>query len=71
MDVNVLSEDYWTPLHIACEQGHVSVVATIVAHGKADLNMLAGVHGTPLHCAVVRDRVPVVSYLLLQHVDTQ
>ena len=71
MEVEKLSKDDWTPLHLGCSQGHLDIVKLLITIGKANINMMAGMHGTPLHVAVKSDRVQIVSYLLMHKADTE
>jgi len=69
--LNKISADNWTPLHLACSQGHLETVKILIGLGNANVNMLAGEHGTPLHCAARAGKVQIVSYLLLHKADTE
>lgn len=52
-----------TPLHDACAQGHLNVVAALVKRG-ADINF-KNVNGeTPLHIAAHTEHLEVVEYLV-------
>ncbi len=66
-----MSADSWTPLHLACSQGHLEIVKILLTLGGAKVNILAGEHGTPLHCAARAGKVQIVSYLLLHKADTE
>ena len=53
-----------TPLHWACELGHVSIVRQFLARDDVDLNTLCERSGTPLTTACYNRRIEVVSLLL-------
>ncbi len=58
-------KDGWggTPLHWACNNGHVGVVRLLVAAG-ADVAAKTNAGNTPLHCAARNGRLPVVRWLV-------
>lgn len=66
-----MSLDYWTPLHLACSQGHLECAKLLVNVGEVNINELAGVHGTPLYTAARAGKVQIVSYLLLNKANTE
>ena len=67
-DVNVKDDDGATPLHHSAENGHVSVVATLLAAG-ATVNVKDNDGATPLHHAAENGRAAVVSMLLAAGAD--
>ena len=71
VEVSKMSADGWTPLHLACSQGHLQVVKILITLGNGDVNSVAEEHGTPLHCAARAGKVQIVSYLLLHKADTE
>lgn len=64
-------DDHWTPLHLACNQGHIEIVKLLVTVGKVNVNLLVEKHGTPLHCAARAGKVQVASYLLMHKANTE
>ena len=44
-----LAQDHTAPLHIACQDGHVDIVETLVKNG-ADLNLLYSEVIQCIHC---------------------
>ena len=51
-------------LHVACEQGNVNLVRTILHDGKADVTARDDKGNTPLHVAAMRGRKDVVLSLI-------
>jgi ankyrin repeat protein len=63
-DVNAKTNYGWTPLHAACEKGHVQVVSKFLDHDGADVDAKDYSDWTPLHLACLRGHVAVVNELL-------
>ncbi|CAF4619264.1 unnamed protein product, partial [Rotaria sp. Silwood2] len=55
-----------TALWLACYNGHLSVVRTLVEIGHADVNISDAKNCTPLRAAILRKHVQVVKYLIDQ-----
>lgn len=66
-----LSKDNWTPLHLACSQGHLEVAKLLLKTGNVNIDSLAGEHGTPLHSAARAGKVKLISYLLLHKANIE
>uniref|UniRef100_A0A8D0H8X2 Oxysterol-binding protein n=1 Tax=Sphenodon punctatus TaxID=8508 RepID=A0A8D0H8X2_SPHPU len=58
----------WTPLHLACYFGHVTVVKDLLKAG-AEVNVLNDMGDTPLHRAAFTGRKEVVMLLLEHNAD--
>jgi ankyrin repeat protein len=78
-DLNVAERRGWTPLHVACDKGHESVV-TMLIDGGADVNIIDRDGRTPLHrtCSVITYRnsilealLDIIRVLILAGADTQ
>jgi len=62
-NVNVQGEDFRnTPLHLACDNGHLDVVAYLI-NENADITLMNGIDMTPLHMAVRNGHGEVVRYI--------
>jgi hypothetical protein len=65
-DVNTVTSDYWTPLQIACYQGHLDCVNVLLSHPAVQVNQMTSARGTGLHLAAQNGHIEIVR-LLLQH----
>ena len=63
LDPNKADSDEKTPLHIACEYGHLPIVAFLISKGS-NLEAKFEYGKTPLHIACENDHLPIVEYLL-------
>lgn len=63
VDVDAADQDGWTPLHYACDRGHVEVAKLLLEEG-ANVNARDEARRTPLHLAALSGRVEVVQLLL-------
>ena len=52
----------WTPLHYACDQGHLDIVKYLISESKATSPLTLN-NWTPLHIAVGANQVEIVRYL--------
>ncbi|KIJ12206.1 hypothetical protein PAXINDRAFT_83314, partial [Paxillus involutus ATCC 200175] len=66
--VNVEDEDYSTPLHSACDRGHMNIVELLLAKG-ADVNAAGEYSGTPLRMACFRGHMNIVELFLEKGAD--
>ena len=59
-------ENGWTPLHFACDEGHLPIVQYLLTRllGRADLQTTDRDGRTPLHLACRNGHRDVVQYLL-------
>ncbi|QLL30303.1 hypothetical protein HG536_0A01200 [Torulaspora globosa] len=66
VDLNEYRDDSgWTPFHIACAVGSLSIVKELYERViKPDLNLQTNQGVTPLHLAVSKKHVPVCQFLL-------
>ena len=55
-----------TALWLACYNGHLNVVRTLVEIGHADVNISDAKHWTPLRAAISRGHFHIVKYMLEQ-----
>ena len=61
------TDDWWTrrtPMHYACEKGHLTVVRVLLSEFKADVNCNDYSRRTPLHYACEKGHLAVVRVLL-------
>jgi tRNA A-37 threonylcarbamoyl transferase component Bud32 len=68
-DVNIITDDHWTPLQIACYQGHVECVKILISHPYININKMTSERGTGLHLAGICGHVEIVKILLENHAD--
>jgi len=66
-DVGFLDYFGRTPLHRACENGHLEIVEYLWATGHANVGAADNQGQTPLHVACYFGRLDVVRYLLTHH----
>ena len=62
-DINAMDSDAKTPLHWACERGHLDVAALLI-HNGADISGQCFDGRTGMHLAVQNNHVPLVKHLL-------
>ena len=69
-NVNINEKNYQaeTPLYIACEKGHESIVERLLKQNNIDVNITNKKGATPLHIACNKGHESIVA-LLLQHKD--
>jgi ankyrin repeat protein len=67
-DPNLRTEDDWTPIHLACSQGHLQVLQTIIHVGKANVQVVLETRGTPMQCALANGKYDIVRYLLFLNI---
>lgn len=63
---NILTDDQWTPLKIACYQGLSEIVKVLVNHPQIQINKMSGERGTALHIASMCGYADIVR-LLINH----
>lgn len=68
-DVNVVTNDHWTALQIACYQGHVSSVQVLLTHPNLDLDKMTSQRGTALHLASQNGHTAIVKEILRHDPD--
>lgn len=57
------SQNGFTPLHLASQEGHTDMVSLLLEH-KAEVNCRAKNGLTPMHLAAQEDKVPVAEILV-------
>ena len=62
-NVNARNNKQMTPLHFACERGHLELINLLIQN-KADVNAQDDQRCTPLHLAVIYDRYEAAELLL-------
>ena len=63
-NVNCTDSAGWTPLHWACQKGHVDIVRVLVSEFKADMTIRTFTDATPLIYAAIHRRANEVHALL-------
>jgi|GEM_PF-5324055 len=64
VDINLCDFDGNTPLHLACQNGHVECVLMLLKHSDIDVNIQNKNENTPLHLACINGRPSCVEALL-------
>ena len=67
-DINAVDSDAKTPLHWACERGHLDV-ASLLIHSGANISSQCSDGRTGMHLAVQKNRVPLVKQLLAEGIS--
>ena len=57
------TDDFQTPLHIACENGHLPIVQYLIEKG-AKIDVFDGFQQTPLHYASENNHNSIAQYLI-------
>lgn len=67
LNVNNISFDGWSPLHLACASGRLEIVECLFKYGKADAN-IKSIHElmTPLHVSCWNGHIDVIKFLIEQ-----
>ena len=65
-DIEAVTTNGSTPLHIACKGGYILVVMYLVIHCKANIEALDEKGNTPLHIATINANSQVIDFLLEQ-----
>ena len=65
INVNNITYDGWSPLHLACASGRLHIVECLFHDGKADAN-IKSIHElmTPLHVSCWNGHIHIVKYLI-------
>ena len=73
IDPNSMTEDGFSPLHLAVKKENLDLMKILLKEYHADINVYHKKHGTPLHCATKEGKQKIVAYLLLEkandHID--
>ncbi|KIK81666.1 hypothetical protein PAXRUDRAFT_101449, partial [Paxillus rubicundulus Ve08.2h10] len=67
-DVNVMDKNFNTPLHLACYDGHISIVELLLQKG-AIVHAQGEYSGTPLRSACDGGHIDIVELLLRNGAD--
>ena len=62
--INGLTNDGYTPLHLACIKGHINIVRILLFLKEIDVNINNEKDGTPLHIACKKNDMQIVSILV-------
>ena len=62
--INGLTNDGYTPLHLACIKGHINIVRILLFLKEIDVNIIQEKDGTPLHIACKKNDMQIVSILV-------
>ena len=65
-DVNLISVDKWSALHLSSYKGHIMVVDILLQCKETNFDLNLPNIGTALHCACKRNNFKIVSLLLLK-----
>ena len=62
--INGLTNDGYTPLHLACIKGHINIVRILLFLKEIDVNTINKKDGTALHIACKKNDMQIVSILV-------
>ena len=62
--INGLTNDGYTPLHLACIKGHINIVRILLFLKEIDVNIINKKDGTALHIACKKNDMQIVSILV-------
>ena len=62
--INGLTNDGYTPLHLACIKGHINIVRILLFLKEIDVNIVNKKDGTALHIACKKNNMQIVSILV-------
>ena len=62
--INGLTNDGYTPLHLACIKGHINIVRILLFLKEIDVNIVNKNDGTALHIACKKNNMQIVSILV-------
>ena len=62
--INGLTNDGYTPLHLACIKGHINIVRILLFLKDIDVNIINKKDGTALHIACKKNDMQIVSILV-------
>ena len=63
-DVNLVSLDGWTPLHISAYKGNINIINALIQFRKTNFDLVLPKIGTALHCACQNNNFKTVALLL-------
>ena len=64
MSIEYKSQFGRTPLHMACEKGHLDLVKYLVEQKNANISALDNNDNTILHLACFHDNMPVIKFIV-------
>ena len=68
--INSLTNENYTPLHIACHRGYVSIVKILLLYLRdIDINIINNNKETPLHIACKKNLIKIVSMLIASNAN--
>ena len=62
--INGLTNEGYSPLHLACIKGHINIVRILLFLKEIDVNINHEKEGTPLHIACKKNNMQIVSILV-------
>ncbi|CAG8610658.1 13236_t:CDS:2 [Acaulospora morrowiae] len=68
VDINAKDDQGLSPLHWACDRGHLEIVKLLIERG-ANVNLLTSEDETPLHYACLSENIECARYLYRNNVD--
>ena len=67
-DINTVSQNGYTCLHVAVSNGHLNTVELLIEN-RANINAVDNNNNTVLHVAIEKKYLPIIAYLLSKNAD--
>lgn len=64
LNLNEINDESKTPIHLACELGHLDILKVLLAEKRAYAYVTDGKGRNPLHYAVIHNQIKIAEYLL-------